>query len=488
MNEMMIFTDLYTARADVFLAITALVLLVVGVFIKGRGLYTICVLAALALVATLVMVLQQDNPREAVSVFNNMMVYDRYGVFMKALVLMGGIAALFIGVRDLRSHVIGRFEYAVLILLSVLGLSIMVSANDMLTLYVGLELSSLALYILAAFNRNSLVSSEAGLKYFILGALSSGMLLFGISLIYGFAGTTSFPLIADIIAMEQGAGISMPLVIGFVFVLVGVAFKISAVPFHMWTPDVYQGSPACVTAFFAMAPKVAAVALLGRLLFSVFGEMESDWVQILYVLSLASMVVGAFAGLAQKNIYRLMAYSSIGNIGFALLGFIAGGLSGITATLMFMAIYFMMTAGIFALIITVRDKNDVAATKLYDFAGLSQKSKIVSYSLAFLLLSMIGIPPLAGFFGKLFVFKAVIGAGFYVLAVAGLVTSVVAAYYYLKLIKIMFFDQPSSDNFKIQSTYIARWVSIPAMIFVIGYILYPDWLYYEATQAALSLN
>ena len=301
---------------------------------------------------------------------------------MKTLVILGGIAAIFIGVRDIGGHVIGRFEYVILILLSVLGMNIMISSNNLLTLYMGLELQSLALYILAAFNRNSLYSAEAGLKYFILGAISSGLLLFGISLLYGFTGTTSFPLIADTIAMSQDT-VSMAIIIGLVFVLVGIAFKISAVPFHMWTPDVYQGAPACVTAFFAMAPKVAAIALLGRLLFSVFGEIQGDWAQILYALCLMSMILGAFAGLAQSNIYRLLAYSSIGNIGFALLGYIAGNFEGIQATLIYMAIYFVMTAGTFAMIITFRNKQDIAATKLSDFAGLSQKSKPLAYGIRY---------------------------------------------------------------------------------------------------------
>jgi NADH-quinone oxidoreductase subunit N len=289
--------------------------------------------------------------------------------------------------------------------------------------------------------------------------------------------------------MGQDATIPMPLIIGLVFVLVGLAFKISAVPFHMWTPDVYQGSPSSVTAFFAMAPKIAAVALIGRLLFSPFGELQSEWVQIIYVLSMASMIVGAFAGLVQKNLYRLLAYSSIGNMGFILLGFIAGGLEGMTATLVYLAIYLIATAGLFAMILSVRDKNNVAAVNLSDFAGLSKKSPVVSYGLAIMLFSMAGIPPLAGFFAKLFVFKAVILNGHIVLAVVGMMASVVAAYYYLKLIKIMFFDQPSaSADYNVQSSGLLRWVALPSVAFITLYIIAPDRLVYEATQAALSLN
>jgi len=489
MNEMMIFADLYTARADVFLAVAALALLVVGVFIKRNALYPIAVLGMIALGLSISMTLQQDNPGVPVTIFGDMLIYDRYGVFMKVIVLLGGIAAIIMGVRDLGGHVIGRFEYVILILLSVLGMKLMISANDMLSLYVGLELMSLALYIMAAFNRNSLMSSEAGLKYFILGALSSGMLLFGISLLYGFTGTTSFPLMAEVIANQHQQNTIMPIIVGLVFVLVGLAFKISAVPFHMWTPDVYQGAPASVTAFFAMAPKVAAIAILGRVLFSVFGDIQGDWTQILYALSIASMVVGALAGLVQSNIYRLLAYSSIGNIGFALLGFIAGGDEGVSATLVYMAIYFVMTAGTFAMILAVRDKDNIAAVKLSDFAGLSRKSKTTSYGLAFMLFSMAGIPPMAGFFGKLFVFKALVTTEHYILAVIGVSVSVVAAYYYLKLIKIMFFDQPAAaDYYTVQPSHMLRWVAVPCALFVVAYIIAPDRLVYEASQAALSLN
>lgn len=488
MNEATIFFDLYMARADVFMAVATLLLLVVGVCLKTRVLHRVAIMGVTILAVAAIMILQQDNSGESVTLFNHMMVYDRFGVFMKMLVMLGGIAAIFMGVRDLGNHVIGRFEYVILIMLSVLGMNIMISANNMLSLYMGLELQSLALYILAAFNRNSLASAEAGLKYFILGAISSGLLLFGISIVYGFTGTTSFPLIADAIAMQQGE-MNMALIVGMVFILVGVAFKISAVPFHMWAPDVYQGAPSCVTAFFAMAPKVAAIALIGRLLFGVFGEIQGDWVQILYALSFLSMILGAFAGLAQTNIYRLLAYSSIGNIGFALLGYIAGGLDGVTATLVFMAIYFVMTAGLFAMIMALRNKDDVAAVKLTDFAGLSQKSKILSYGIAIMMFSMAGIPPLAGFFGKFFVFKAAVSEGHLILAVIGIVASVVAAYYYLKLIKIMFFDNPTQgDEYAVQSTGLLRWVAVPSLLFVMFYIISPDWLVYEATQAALSLK
>jgi NADH-quinone oxidoreductase subunit N len=483
-----IFTSLYLARADVFLAVAALLLLAIGVFIKTRAFQKTAIIGVTVLFITLIMVLQQDNDDLRLSLFNDMILYDRYGVFMKVLVLLGGMAAIFMAVRDLAGHAHGRFEYVILVLLAVLGMNIMISSNNLLTLYMGLELQSLALYILASFNRNSLHSSEAGLKYFILGALSSGILLFGISLIYGFTGTTSYPLIADMIAMEQGAQISMPIIVGLVFILTAMAFKVSAVPFHMWTPDVYQGAPSCVTAFFAMAPKVAAMALLGRVLFGPFAEMQDDWMQILYVLSVLSMIVGAFGGLMQKNIYRLLAYSSIGHVGFALLGFIAGGEGGFMATLIYMAIYLVMTAGTFAMILTVRNKDNQAATQISDFAGLSDRNRGVSYGLAIMMFSMAGIPPMAGFFGKLYVFNAAVEAGYIYLAIIGVMASVVAAYYYLKIIKTLFFDSPLTDAvYSVHKMMILRWVAMPSVLFILVYIVFPDWLSYEAMRAAQSI-
>lgn len=490
MIETSLMSDLYTARADLFLAVCALILLVVGVSIKDRtaALYRVSVGGVVALFVTWTMVLQQDNTREAITLFGDMLIYDRYAVFAKTLALMGAGFAIFMGVRDLGAHVIGRFEYVVLVLLSTLGMMVMIAANNMLTLYMGLELQSLALYILASFNRNSLTSSEAGLKYFILGALSSGMLLFGMSLVYGYAGTTSFTAISDVILMGENAAIPMVMTVALVFILVGIAFKISAVPFHMWTPDVYQGSPNAVTAFFAMAPKMAAMAVLGRLLFSTFAELQSDWVQIIYALSLASMIVGAFAGLVQNNLYRLLAYSSIGHMGYALLGYVAGGVGGLSATLVYLALYLVMTAGTFAMILSVRNKDNIAAMELRDFAGLSQKSPLLAYGLSIMLFSMAGIPPLAGFFGKLIVFKALLAEGYLTLAIIGVVASVIAAYYYLRLIKIMFFDEPVAGNqYKVVYSRLLRWVSVPACLFVVLYIFWPDWLVYEANQAALSL-
>jgi NADH-quinone oxidoreductase subunit N len=363
-------------------------------------------------------------------------------------------------------------------------MNIMISADNMLSLYIGLELQSLCLYIMAAFNRNSLHSSEAGLKYFILGALSSGILLFGVSLIYGFTGSTSFAVIAQ--TLDAQNGIPMSVIVAMVFILTGLAFKISAVPFHMWTPDVYQGSPASVTAFFAMAPKVAAMALLIRVTYDVFGTIQADWSQIVYALSALSMIVGAFAGLVQKNIYRLLAYSSIGHMGYALMGVIGGTTYGLTATLVYLALYLVMVAGIFALIISVR-KDNIAISNISDFAGLSIRSPMIAYGLTAFLFSMSGIPPLAGFFGKLFVFQAALEGGYIILAIIGVLTSVVAAYYYLMLIKVMFFDKASQGDVYEGNLHLTKWIVFPSLIFTLTYILFPNWLVYEAERAALSL-
>lgn len=486
MSSTLLIRDLILAQADIFLAVSILALLVAGVFLKTRAMQRIAIGAVTVLIVTMIMTLQQDNSGVAVSLFGEMLVYDRFAVFMKVLIILAAIAAIFTGVRDLGGQVIGRFEYIILVLLAVLGMNFMVSADNMLSLYMGLELQSLSLYILAAFNRNSLRSSEAGLKYFILGALSSGILLFGISLVYGFVGSTSFSDIARTLG-GMGGAVPMAVIVAMVFVLVGLAFKISAVPFHMWTPDVYEGAPASVTAFFALAPKVAALGLLIRVLYDTFGAVQSEWVQIIWALSALSMVVGAFAGLAQKNIYRLMAYSSIGHIGYVLLGVIGGTTDGLAAALIYTALYIVMTGGFFACLIAVR-RDDMALMRIADFAGLSTTSPVIAYIMALLLFSMSGIPPLAGFFGKFFVFAAVLSAGHIWLAVLGVITSVVAAYYYLAIIKVMFFDQASEGvDRQGHSLRLVKWVAYPSVAFTVLYIVFPNWLVHEAQRAALSL-
>lgn len=486
MTETNLIQSLLYYNAELFLLAATFVLMMVGVVMKHRSLQRTAIIAVTALFVTLVVVMQQDNSGTASYLFNGMIVLDRFGVFMKVLILASAIASIFIGVRDLAGQVIGRFEYTLLIMLATIGMMVMISANNLLSLYMGLELQSLSLYILAAFNRNSLQSSEAGLKYFILGALSSGLLLFGISLVYGYTGTTDYTLIAQSIADFDQA--SAALIVAMVFILIGIAFKISAVPFHMWTPDVYEGAPACVTAFFAVAPKIAALAMLARFLNGALADMQADWMQILYALSLLSMALGAFAGLVQKNIYRLMAYSSIGHMGYVLLGYMSGEAEGLTASLVYVTLYAVMTAGMFAFMLSVRKPDDMAASEIADFSGLSTLSPKVSYGMAALLFSLAGIPPLSGFFGKLFVFQAALNAGMPILATIGVLTSVVAAYYYLVIIKTMFFDKPAGkDAVFIDNGLLLKLVAYPSLIFTITYILFPNWLVYEAGQAAQSL-
>jgi len=487
MDVTTIFSDLNGLMADITLACGILVLLVVGVFLTVRAMQRVAIGGVVLLFVTMLITLLEDQGGTVTMLFGDMIIHDRFGVFMKLLVFVASIAAIMMVVRDLGAHVIGRFEYVILMLLATLGMSIMISSANLLTLYVGLELQSLSLYILAASNRNSLHSSEAGLKYFILGALSSGMLLFGISLVYGYTGTTGYATIAETLAAQDG-GISMAIVMGLVFILVGIAFKISAVPFHMWTPDVYQGAPASIVAFFALAPKVAAFALLIRVLYMAFLDAQAEWTQIICVLSALSMIVGAFAGLVQKNIRRLLAYSSIGHMGYALLAVVAGGVDGISSGLVYMVIYVVMTGGLFAMVLSLR-KDEVSVEEIEDLAGLSNKSPLTAYGMAILLFSMGGIPPMAGFFGKLLVFKAALASGYVILAVIGVLTSVVAAYYYLYIIKVMFFDKASSsvEGYQAAHSHLLGWISVPSLIFTVAYILMPDWLIYEAQQAAAVL-
>jgi NADH-quinone oxidoreductase subunit N len=409
--------------------------------------------------------------------------FDEFAGFMKLLILLGLAASLALSVRYLAQEGIERFEYPVLVVMSGVGMMMMISANNMLTLYVGLELQSLALYVLAAFHRNAVRSAEAGLKYFVLGALSSGMLLFGISLLYGFTGSIDFGAIgASLLAADS---ISFGPVFALVFIVAGIAFKISAVPFHMWTPDVYQGAPESVTALFAIVPKVAAMGLLMRLLFEPFAAMADQWGQIVYFLSLASMLVGAFGGIAQTSIKRLIAYSSIGNMGYALIGIVAGTPQGAGAVIVYLLIYMIMTAGIFAVIISMR-RNGTAVEWIGDLAGLSRNNPVMAYAMAILLFSMAGIPPMAGFFGKILVFQAAVAEGYYVLSVLGVVSSVVAAYYYLRIIKIMFFDE-AADPFDGKLPFARRAVLLISTVFVLAFILKPSLIVESAQSAALSL-
>jgi NADH-quinone oxidoreductase subunit N len=431
------FPDIAPALPEIILAVGAMALLIFGA-LRGEGSTRVVSWLAIALlILALVVSLSHEGERRLG--FYGMFVSDAFALFMKSLVLIGSAATILIGMRYNEEQGIARFEFPVLVLLSTTGMMVMISANDLITLYVGLELQNLALYVVASFNRESVRSSEAGLKYFVLGALSSGMLLYGASLIYGFTGTTAFSEIARPLA---GGAVSTGVVIGLVFVVVGLAFKVSAVPFHMWTPDVYEGAPTPVTAFFAVAPKIAALALFVRFMIEPFGPLVGEWRQLIIFLSIASMVLGAFAAIAQENIKRLMAYSSIGHVGYALIGLATGTAAGVRGVLVYMAIYLFMTVGTWSVILCMR-RNGRMLEGISDLAGLSRSQPGLALALAIFMFALSGIPPTAGFFAKLYIFLAAIDAKLAGLAVIGVVTSVVSAFYYLRVVKVMYFDDPA---------------------------------------------
>ncbi len=433
--------DLITALPELALACLAMALLMFGVFRGDRATPMVLLLSVATLVVLIGLIAL--GPRGEGVAFDGLFVSDFYGDFMKVLVLVGSATAMAMSLRYFEAEGVVRFEYPILMLFATLGMMMMISANDLIALYLGLELQSLSLYVVAAIRRDSLRSTEAGLKYFVLGALSSGMLLYGASLIYGFSGTTNFETLADVFAetTAAGHGPSFGIIVGLVFLLSGLAFKISAVPFHMWTPDVYEGAPTPIAAFFASAPKVAAIALLARIMMGPFIEFVAQWQQIVVVISIASMVLGAFAAIYQTNIKRLMAYSSIGHVGYALVGLAAGTEEGLRGLIVYMSIYVIMNLGAWGCILCMRQKQ-VMVENIEDLKGLSKSRPVMALALAIFMFSMAGIPPLAGFFGKLYVFLAAIEAGLYALAVIGVLSSVVGAFYYLRIVKLMYFDEP----------------------------------------------
>ncbi len=425
---------------ELIIAVGAMVLLMIGVYSGERAYGVVNALAIILLIVAGGWMLLAIPDGKA---FGGAFVSDPFARFMKVLTLTGSALTLVMSTGFAREQKFDKFEYPVLVLLATLGMLLMISANDMIALYLGLELQSLALYVVAAINRDNIRSTEAGLKYFVLGALSSGMLLYGVSLVYGYTGNTGFDQIA---AALTGGERQLGLVFGLVFVLAGLSFKISAVPFHMWTPDVYEGAPTPVTAFFAAAPKMAAMALTVRVVMSAFEPLAVDWQQIVVFVSIASMVLGSFAAIGQRNIKRLMAYSSIGHVGFALVGLAANSQEGVRGVAIYMLIYLVMTLGAFAFILAMRRKEG-NVEEIGDLAGLSATNPVMATILTILMFSLAGIPPLAGFWAKWYVFLAAINAGLYALAVIGVLASVVGAYYYLRIIKVMWFDEPVSGGF-----------------------------------------
>jgi NADH-quinone oxidoreductase subunit N len=420
---------------EIIMAAGALMLVLFGAIRGERSGYGMNIIALALLVVAFVAVLMLPSAR--VETMSGSFVVDSFAKFMKGLTLIASAGGVILSMDYMRREGIARFEYPILIVLSTIGMMMVISANDLIALYLGLELLSLSSYVIAAFDRDNVRSTEAGLKYFVLGALSSGMLLYGASLVYGFTGSVSFPVIASVLQGQVGIGA----IVGIVFVASGIAFKISAVPFHMWTPDVYEGSPTPVTAFFAAAPKMAGMAMATRVFIDAFPGIVGQWQQIIVFISIASMALGSFAAIGQRNIKRLMAYSSIGNVGYALIGLAAGTPEGIQGVVIYMTIYLAMTLGSFAVILGMR-RGKVMFENIDDLSGLARTHPALAFCLAMMMFSLAGIPPLAGFFAKFYVFTAAIQANLVTLAVIGVVTSVIGAYYYLRIVKVMYFDAP----------------------------------------------
>ena len=472
---------LMPALPEGWLAVAAMALLMLGVFRGNSATRLVAWLSVAALGVALVMVVAA--PSGPTVTFSGMFIVDDFARFMKVLVLLGSGLAIVMSLGYIRHQNIERFEYPVLIVLATLGMAMMISANDLMSLYLGLELQSLALYVVAAFRRDSARSSEAGLKYFVLGALASGMLLYGCSLIYGFTGTTSFAALAA--AFTEPGPPSTGVIVGLVFLIAGLAFKVSAVPFHMWTPDVYEGAPTPITAFFSVAPKIAAFALFLRVMVGPFAELLDQWQQVIMFIAVASMVLGAFAAIWQSNIKRLMAYSSIGHVGYALVGLAAGSEDGIKGALVYWVIYLVMNVGAFACILCMR-RAEGMVEHIDDLKGLSRTHPMMALAMAIFMFSLAGIPPLAGFFAKFYVFVAAINEGLVALAVIGLIASVVAAFYYVRIVKVMYFDdvdEPLERPIATEMAVIMGGTGILTLLFFV----YPAPLLGMAQTAATAL-
>jgi NADH-quinone oxidoreductase subunit N len=468
------------ARPELFLAAVTALLLIYGVVRGEASTAFVSVSTSVALLVTAVLLF---TPYREGTAFASLFIVDRLTTTMKALVLVGAAITVLMSRTYFEDVKAWRFEYPLLVALATLGMMLMISANDLMALYVGLELQSLALYVVAAFQRDSVRSTEAGVKYFVLGSVASGMLLFGASLIYGFCGGTAFVEISK--ALIDGRSGEIGTVIGLVFVVAGLAFKVSAVPFHMWTPDVYEGAPTPVTALFAVAPKIAAMSLLVSVLMGPFKPLFGQWQQIIVVASVLSMALGAFAALRQPNIKRLMAYSSIGNVGYILLGLAAGSEKGIQAVVFYLAIYLVMTLGVFATILLMK-RRGVMVEGVNDLAGLGRTHPMMAFALLLFMFSLAGIPPLAGFWGKLYIFMAAVEAKLYWPAVLGVLASVVASYYYLRIVKVMYFDEPG-EALDQPVFGVNRVVAFAAAILVAVFSLAPQPLSVVAAAAAKGL-
>ncbi len=452
---------------EIFLSLIIMFLLLFGVFKNNSSklIYNLTTFSLIIIFALLLNLYQVSD----LSIFNNSYKVDSLATFMKLLTIGSGIFVMLTSSKYIEINNISKMEYPILILSSILGMMVMISSNDLIVFYMGLELQSLALYVLASFNRENLLSTESGLKYFVLSALSSGLLLYGCSLIYGFSGSTNFNIILE----NSNAG-QYGITFGIVFILVGLAFKISAVPFHMWAPDVYQGSPTSVTTFFAVLPKIAALSVFIRFLYVPFAEMNDQWQMIIIFLSIASMIFGAVAAIGQKNLKRLIAYSSIGHMGYALTGLAAGTNQGIQGSISYIAIYLVMNLAFFSCMFMLRRNNEYYES-IEDLSGLSKNHPLLSFSLLIILFSLAGIPPLAGFFAKFYVFMAVIEQKMYFLAIVGLLSTVIAAFYYLRIIKIIYFDK-EKEKFETDHHLGLKLTLAVSTIFILAYFIYPSGL------------
>jgi len=481
--------NLTPAMPEIFLALSAMALLMLGVFqnwatpeggIRAsrmtNNLSVLCLGLALVLVFTV--------SGTTLVTFEGMFISDAFATYSKVLVLLAGVLTLVLAQNWLEMQGAHRFEFAILVLFATIGMMMMISANNLLSLYMGLELQSLSLYVLAAFHRDDTRSTEAGLKYFVLGALASGMLLYGMSMVYGFSGSTDFVTIASV--LKGGSTIPVGLVVGLVFMIAGLSFKVSAVPFHMWTPDVYEGAPTPVTAFFAVAPKVAALALFLRVMIGPFGDMADQWQQVVVMISILSMLVGSFAAIAQTNIKRMMAYSSIGHVGYALIGLAVANEAGIMAVLIYLTIYVFMNMGAFACLMAMR-RGGRAVEQISDLSGLGKTHPGMAAALTVMMFSMAGIPPLAGFFGKLYIFLAAIEAGLYTLSIIGVLASVVSAYYYIRIIKVMYFDEPGVEPLDTPLPTSVKAVLSLSTVAILVFFAFPTPVISAAKVAAASL-
>ena len=458
--------NLIILAPEVFLTLSILVLLMIGVFTKNS--YNIVTKLSL-LVLVITIFLLANNEKTVVKLFSGSFISDPFTNFIKILTLISSIFVLNSSQLFIKDNNINKFEYPIIILLSILGMFFMVSSNDLILFYLGLELQSLSLYILAAIDRDNIRSSESGIKYFVLSALSSGLLLYGSSLLYGFTGSTNFDIIAyELTTQNNGA------IFASVFILVGLAFKISAVPFHMWVPDVYEGSPTSVTSFFAVVPKIAGFAVLIRFLQTPFQNIIFEWQMILIFMSIGSMILGSVAAIGQTNIKRLMAYSSIGHIGYALAGVATGTISGYSSSILYLTIYVVMNIGAFACIFLMK-KDGKYMEEITDLSGISKKNPLIAISFLIILFSLAGIPPLGGFFAKFYVFVSVIESGLYTLAIIGLLTTVVSAFYYLRIIKVIYFDEIKKPFDEIKNISITSTVLLSCFLLV-TFFLYPSLL------------